>query len=56
MRKWNGIHVSDKVLYKNKEYIVKELYIENDEGKCDLLECENEEILKGILITECIKI
>ena len=56
MRKWKGIHVGDKILYNNKEYIVEELYIEKDESMCSLLNVEENERLKNIIISECIKI
>lgn len=57
MRIWNGLKVTDIVMYNNKKYRVKNLYIENDKRICDLTTFEDEEIIiKGVSVSECEKI
>lgn len=56
MRIWNGLNVSDKVKYKNKEYIVKELYQKNDMRFCKLISIDElENILEKVPVGECQK-
>lgn len=57
MRIWNGLNVSDKVKYKNKEYIVKELYQKNDMRFCKLVSIDElENILENVPVGECQKL
>jgi len=57
MRIWNGLNINDRVKYKDKEYIVKELYEENNIRLCNLItNNEKRTILKGISVKECKKI
>ncbi len=57
MRVWNGLSVNSRVRYKNKEYIVKELYEKNNLKLCKLFSIEDTEtILEGIQANECEKI
>ena len=57
MRIWNGLNVSDKVKYKNKEYIVKELY-QDDKNKYCRLMSNNElgTVLEKVPVGECEKL
>ena len=56
MRIWNGLNVSDKVKYKNKEYIVKELHQKNDMRFCKLVSIDElENILEKVPVGECQK-
>ena len=57
MRVWNGLNVNDKVKYKDKEYIVKELYEKNNYKLCKLITIDEEtNILEGISVKECEKL
>ena len=57
MRIWNGLNVSDKVKYKNKEYIVKELYQKNDMRFCKLVSIDElQNILENVPVGECQKL
>lgn len=57
MRIWNGLNVNDRVKYKDKEYIVKELYEENNIRLCNLITNDEQRfILKGISVKECKKL
>lgn len=57
MRIWNGLNVNDRVKYKDKEYIVKELYEENNIRLCNLITNDERRIvLEGISVKECKKL
>ena len=57
MRIWNGLNVNDIIKYKNKEYIVKELYQEDNMKYCKLI--SNNElgtVLEKVPVGECEKL
>lgn len=57
MRVWNGLSVNDRVKYKDKEYIVKELYEENNSRVCKIISNDKKSIvLEGISVKECEKL
>jgi len=57
VRIWNGLNVNDRVKYKDKEYIVKELYQENDIRYCKLISNDELGILaERVIVQECEKI
>lgn len=58
MRIWNGLRVNDIVVYKENKYIITELYEENNTRLCNLTsyDKENERLLKGVLVYECIRV
>lgn len=55
MRIWNGLRVKDIVIYKDKRYIVEELYEINNVKCCNLISCDGEEKVKEVDILECKK-
>lgn len=55
MRIWNGLSINDKVIYKEKVYIVSKLYEQKGKRLCNLRSIEKNNELEGILIYECNK-
>ena len=55
MRIWNGLSINDKVIYKEKIYIVSKLYEQSGKKLCNLRSIKEDNELEGIVVYECNK-